>query len=92
MSDGNGSGSYRISTKNQLAAFDKLPRSARRAMAEARFDWATPPFATMMRKDYRMTGNMLADIIRANDEANARRTKKRTWGKDYPDLKGVVRA
>lgn len=80
----NSTGSYIASPKRQMDAFDKLPSSARRALAEARMDFAVQPFLTVMRTHASMTAAKLTEWIRDSDEAEVRKSRKRVWGKDYP--------
>jgi hypothetical protein len=65
-----------------MAAFDKLPPSARQALQDAAFDWATQPILTKHRHGRRgyMTGADIADSIArwdadeiAKDRAQVRR-------------------
>ena len=61
----NSGGSYRSKRENLMAAFDKLPRDAREALANAAFSWAVQPLLTRWRKripGYR-TGSDIADTI-----------------------------
>jgi Family of unknown function (DUF6525) len=62
---GNSKGNYRSTTKNRMAAFDKLPPSARKALADAVVCWAPQPLLTRWRRGlpgYR-TGAEIADMI-----------------------------
>lgn len=81
---GNADGAYLVSAKRQMDAFDNLPRAARQALAFARMDFAVPPFLTIMRTDPYMTAVKLAQHVRDSDDVQIQRTRKRTWGKDYP--------
>ncbi len=42
----NSQGSYRTTRQNKMAAFDKLPPSARKALANATFSYAPQPIRT----------------------------------------------
>ena len=46
----NSKGTYRTAAKLSMAAFDKLPPSARKALADAVFSWAPQPVLTRWRK------------------------------------------
>lgn len=81
---GNGSGSYRSSTENSMRAFDKLPRSARAALAEAAFDWATQPFLTAFNRGRFRTGKELAAYIKKIDPDQVAKRARKTYGADHP--------
>lgn len=83
---GNSSGSYRSTTVNSVAAFDKLPPSARHALANANFDWAPQPLVTLWRNGRFKTGPELAAFIRRFDEEETVKKARKTWGKDYPGI------
>ena len=84
MNLSNSSGSYRTTIENHIKAFDKLPPSARRAMANAKLDWAGQPFLRVWRKGGFKTGPDLAKHIEYTDEQIVRRELRKVWGADYP--------
>jgi hypothetical protein len=70
-------GSYRTTPRLSRAAFDKLPPSARKALAEATFDWAVQPLLTPWRKGlpgYR-TGPQIAKGISEWDRRHLAKLK-----------------
>ena len=61
----NSSGAYYTTPENAMKAFDKLPPSARKALAEAAFNYAPQPIVTRWRRGqhgYR-TGPEIADAV-----------------------------
>lgn len=77
----NGSGSSReIRT---MAYFDRLPRSARQALAEANFDWACRAYLRAF-ENGSMNAAALVKHIRKADRDLARKRRLSTWGPDYP--------
>ena len=82
---GNSSGTYRTTTKNTMAAYDKLPPSARQALQDAVFCWATQPIPTRWRNGlpgYR-NGKEVARTIAAIDKrALAKLKPNRHAGRD----------
>jgi hypothetical protein len=76
---GNSKGSYRTTAENSMAAYDKLPPSARKALQDAVYCWTTQPFLTRWRNGlpgYR-TGKDVAKTIAAMDRrALAEQRKK----------------
>lgn len=74
-----------------LHYYEQLPRSAREALANARFNWAT---RSLLRKfeDGRMKAKELVKYIEKIDAELAAKERARVWGEGYPMLKGDVRA
>lgn len=63
-----------------MAAFDKLPPTARKALADATFDYAVQPILTKWRKGHpaMRTGEQIAQMIAQWDaKALAKSAKKR---------------
>lgn len=79
---GNSSGSYRSSRENSLAAFDKLPPSAREALANAAFDWAPQPIVTSWRRGVTgmKTGKEIAARVAEWDAQQIAKDRSRVWG------------
>lgn len=78
----NSSGSYRSTRENSMAAFDKLPPTARAALANAAINWAPQPFRTRwMRglKGYR-TGPEIAETVVRIDTAQIKKDRACIWG------------
>lgn len=73
---GNSSGSYNVTTENQMKAYDKLPPSARKALQDAAFDWAVPPVVTYWRngrKGYKTGKDIAARIVEWDQKKLAKR-------------------
>jgi hypothetical protein len=82
---GNSAGNYRTTTKNKMAAYDKLPPSARAALAAANFSWAPQPLLTGFEKrGHWKTGKELAAYIVKIDEVETGKSVHRTYGPDHP--------
>lgn len=81
---GNSNGSSRET--RTLHYYDQLPRSARAALANARFDWAT---RNMLKRfeGGRMNARELVKHIEKIDAELAAKDRVRVWGKDYPKLR-----
>lgn len=72
---GNSRGSYYSKRENSLAAYDKLPPTARLALQQAAFDWAPQPILTRWRngrKGYK-TGKDIAARVREWDHKRTKR-------------------
>lgn len=88
----NAFGGYRTTTKNSMAAYDKLPSSARAAMANAAFDWAPQPFVTGFERRGRWKNGKelaayiveLAAYIVTLDRSAVGKEAYRTYGADHP--------
>ena len=81
---GNSKGNYYSTPQRTMAAYDQLPPSARKALQDAMFCWATQPIRTKWNKSkpgFR-TGHEIAASIEKWDKDHARKTRKRTWGID----------
>ena len=75
----NSKGSYRTTAKLTMAAYDKLPPSARKSLLDAVFCWATQPILTRWRNGMPGygSGKDVAKTIRAMDgRALAEQRKK----------------
>jgi hypothetical protein len=75
----NSKGSYYTTAKLSMAAFDKLPPGARRALADSAFNWAPRPFLTRWRRGERLyrTGEGIA-----LDATTIAQDRRRVWGMD----------
>lgn len=80
----NSSGGYRTTAKNAMAAFDKLPSSARAALANAAFQWAPQPFVTDWRRGRWKNGKELAAYIVELDRSEVGKEVYRTYGANHP--------
>ena len=88
---GNSKGSYRSTRENLMAAYDKLPPSARKALQDAAFNWAPQPIVTHWRRGTFKTGEVIAAKVVDWDRDHIRKTAKRTWGIGYPiDISGKL--
>lgn len=65
-----------------MAAYDKLPPTARRALQDAAFDWATQPILTRHRRGRRgyLTGKDIAKTIARRDADAIEKDRTRVWG------------
>lgn len=79
---GNSSGSYYSKRENTMAAFDKLPPTARAALANAAFDWAPQPIVTQWRRGTKgmKTGQEIAAKVAEWDAKAIARNRARVWG------------
>ncbi len=78
----NSKGSYKTTQKNMMAAFDKLPPTARAALANAAFNWAPQPIRTHWNrasKGYRNGAEIAATIARWDADKIAK-DRSRVWG------------
>lgn len=81
----NSSGSYQTTPKNTMAAYDKLPPSARAALANTAFDWASQPFLTGFERRGRWkNGKELAAYIVNLDCTEVGKEAYRTYGAGHP--------
>jgi hypothetical protein len=78
---GNSSGSSR--ERRTLHYYDQLPRSARAALQNARFDWAT---GNMLKRfeGGRIKAKELVKYIEKIDAELAAKERRKVWGPDYP--------
>jgi hypothetical protein len=78
----NSKGSYRTTPQNMMRAFDKLPPSARSALAEAAFNYAPQPILTNWRRGTpgMKTGEQIAQRVREWDAQQIAKDRKRVWG------------
>lgn len=81
---GNSSGSYQTTPERTFAAFDKLPRNVREALANAAFDWAAQPVLTTWRRSRGTPADSarIAAAIPGWDARHIAKTRKRVWGID----------
>lgn len=73
-----------------LHYYDQLPRSARAALQEARFDWATRSLLKRF-EGGSMNAKELVKHIQKIDAELAAKERARVWGADYPMFKGDVK-
>ena len=78
----NANGSYRSTRENTYRAFDKLPKSAREALAVAHHNWATQPVLTSFNRGEK-PAQIVANISRWDADKDAK-DRVKVWGKDYP--------
>lgn len=84
---GNSSGSSQ-ETKT-LHYYEKLPRSARAALANAKFNWATRNMLKRFECGQMKAKDLVKYIQKIDDELAAKEAKK-VWGADYPKIKGTI--
>jgi hypothetical protein len=75
--------------KRTLDYFDRLPRSARAAVANARFDWALMPWLRMFEAG-QIKAKDLVKRIEHRDRETAAKERLRIWGPEYPVLRGEL--
>lgn len=85
MSNGQGS-TYEARTMDY---FDRLPRSARAAVADARFNWALAPWLKMFERG-QIKAAELVKRIHEVDQLESAKVRRRVWGPDYPILNGEL--
>jgi uncharacterized protein DUF6525 len=73
-----GRASY-ASLENQMAAFDRLPRSVREALANAAFDWAAYPIRSRFESG-RMSAKAIVQAIGQWDRKQIDKDRKKVWG------------
>ena len=81
MPDHNAPGGTVTTREQTLAAYDRLPAAARRALQDAAFDYDTLQIARNMaigRKGY-TTGEAIARVVSRNDKQLIERDRKRVW-------------
>lgn len=69
------------SNESQMAAFDKLPASAREAFRDALFNWATYPVWRRWERGEYKTGKELAKAVRSWDAKQLKREAARRKSK-----------
>ena len=72
-----------------LEYFDSLPRSVRRVVANCRFDWALRPWLLQFERG-QIKAKDLVKRIEETDRIESAKVRRRTWGPDYPILKGEL--
>jgi hypothetical protein len=80
----NSTGSYRSTTANHMKAYDNLPPSMRKVMANCNFDWATQPWLTYWKKGRYKTGPEMAVALKKLDADTTKMQLRKVWGADYP--------
>jgi hypothetical protein len=75
--------------KRTMDYFDRLPRSARAAVAAARFDWALMPWLRPFEAG-QINAKDLVKRIERHDKQAAAKERLRIWGPDYPVLRGEL--
>jgi hypothetical protein len=68
------------SREKQFAAYDRLPRSVRAALANAAFDWAPFPIRHHFERG-RYTAKRLVELVAIWDAQQIARDQKRVWGR-----------
>jgi hypothetical protein len=89
----NSTGSYRSTVVNFMAAYDKLPPTARAALANAAWCWAAQPLLTGWRNGYPglRTGAEIAAKIACLDADETGKQALKTYGADHPQAAGARR-
>jgi hypothetical protein len=78
----NSSGSYRSTDQAAMRAYDKLPPAARKALADAAFNWAPQPIVTKWNRGYvgYKTGPDIARKVVEWDADRIAKDRSRVWG------------
>lgn len=85
---GNSIGGTSYETRT-LDYYDRLPRSVRKAVAEARFDLALKGYLLMFERG-QISAKELVKRIERHDAVLAAEQRRKIWGDDYPVLKGEL--
>ncbi|MFT0875100.1 DUF6525 family protein [Rhodopseudomonas sp. G2_2311] len=88
MSNGNAVSVRRYEAR-MMDYFDRLPRSARVALASSRFNWIVGHYLRAFERG-QSAREIVARIKRA-DRIESARSRAETWGSDYPILRGELR-
>lgn len=75
--------------KRTLAYFDRLPRSVRAAVANARFNWCLNGWLRAFERGQMNAAELVAHIEKA-DKIETCKTRFRAWGGEYPIFKGEI--
>lgn len=75
--------------RRTLAYYDRLPRSVRHAVANARFDWALNGWLKMFERG-QMSAAELVKHIEKVDKIETCKTRFRAWGGEYPIFAGEI--
>lgn len=75
--------------KRTMAYFDRLPRSVRLAVANARFDWTVSQWLRAFDRGQMTAAELVAHIEKA-DKIETFKTRFRAWGGEYPIFKGEI--
>ena len=86
----NGRGIYATTPARTMAAFDKLPRPARGALASAAVDWAVQPYLLKWTAGVFASGRAFAARIRIDDRRMTAAQALETWGADHPAAGGAA--
>ena len=82
---GNSSGSSR--ERRTLYYYDRMPKSVRHAIANARFDWATGYYLKLFESG-KLSAADIVKRIEFDDKSLSARDRLKVWGPDYPRLPG----
>ena len=82
----NSKGSYRVTAQNDLAAYDKLPRSVRQAIANGAFNLACPPLLTWWKRSRGLPqdARKIAAQVGQWETKRIAKDRKRVWGISEP--------
>jgi hypothetical protein len=84
---GNSSGSSHET--RTLAYYDRLPKSVRFAVQNARFDWALRWWLKKF-EEGSMSADELVKRVHAADRELSAKERRKVWGPDYPIFKGEL--
>jgi len=81
--------SRRAYEKRTMAYYDRLPRSVRQAVANARFDWTVSQWLRAFERG-QMSAPELVKHIEKADKIETCKTRFRAWGGEYPIFAGEI--
>lgn len=70
-----------------MTYYDRLPRSVRHVVANARFDWALRQWLGRFERS-EISAKELAAHVATTDRARAASTRRQVWGEHYPITRG----
>lgn len=81
--------SRRTYEKRTMMHYDRLPRSVREAVANARFDWALNGWLSAFKRGD-VSAPALVAAIQLADKVETAKTRFRAWGGEYPIFDGEL--
>jgi hypothetical protein len=81
--------SRRTYEKRTMAHYDRLPKSVRAAVANARFDWALNGWLRAFERG-QISAPALVAHVQTADKIETAKTRFRAWGGEYPIFEGEI--
>jgi|GEM_PF-2088595 len=75
--------------KRTMAYYDRLPKSVRYAVANARFDWTLSKLLRAFERGQASAADLVGAVERM-DKIESAKTRFRAWGGDYPIFDGEI--